>query len=58
MATLADVSTMSLANNLSKAKAIQKPSPFKGEQGSEVCQFLAAYTMWAMTQGTTLNVID
>ena len=31
MATLANISTMSLANNLSKAKAIQKPSPFKGE---------------------------
>jgi hypothetical protein len=31
MATLANVSTMQLANNLSKAKAIQKPTPFKGD---------------------------
>jgi hypothetical protein len=31
MATLANVSTMQLANNLSKAKAVQKPSPFKGD---------------------------
>ena len=34
MATLANVSTMQLANNLSKAKSIQKPSPFKGEHSS------------------------
>jgi hypothetical protein len=57
-ATLAEVSTMILANNLSKAKAVQKPSPFKGEAGSDARQFLAAYTMWAMAQGTALNTVD
>jgi hypothetical protein len=58
MATLANISTMQLASNLSKAKAVQKPSPFKGEQGSDACRFLAAFTMWAMAQGTALNVVD
>ena len=58
MATLANISTMQLASNLSKAKAVQKPSPFKGEQGSDTCQFLAAFTMWAMAQGTALNIVD
>jgi Retrotransposon gag protein len=58
MATLANVSTMQLANNLSKAKAVQKPSPFKGEHGSDARRFLAAFTMWAMAQGTSLNVVD
>jgi Retrotransposon gag protein len=58
MATLADVSTMQLASNLSKAKAIQKPSPFKGESGDDACRFLVAFTMWAMAQGTALNVVD
>jgi hypothetical protein len=58
MATLANVSTMQLANNLSKAKSVQKPSPFKGEHGSDACRFLAAFTMWAMAQGTALNVVD
>ena len=58
MATLADVSTMQLATNLSKAKTVQKPSPFKGEHGSDACQFLAAFTMWAMAQGTGLNVVN
>ena len=58
MATLANVSTMQLANNLSKAKSVQKPSPFKGEHGSDACQFLAAFTMWAMAQGTALNIVD
>jgi hypothetical protein len=58
MVTLANVSIMQLANNLSKAKAIQKPSPFKKEHGSDTRHFLAAFTMWATTQGTALNVVD
>lgn len=58
MATLANVSTMQLANNLSKAKAVQKPSPFKGDHGTDARRFLAAFTMWAMAQGTALNVVD
>src|SRR6266852_9374202 len=58
IANLANISAMGLANNLSKAKAVQKPSPFKGEQGSDARRFLVAYTMWAMTQGTALNVVD
>jgi hypothetical protein len=58
MAQLAEVSTMGLANNLSKAKAVQKPSPFKGEHGSDARRFLAAFTMWATVQGTALNTVD
>jgi Retrotransposon gag protein len=58
MAQLADISTFSLANNLSKAKAVQKPTPFKGEQGSDARRFLAAFTMWATVQGTALNTVD
>jgi hypothetical protein len=58
MGTLANVSTMQLANNLSKVKAVQKPTPFKGDQGSDAHRFLAAFTMWAMAQGTALNVVD
>ena len=58
MATLANVSTMQLANNLSKAKSVQKPSPFKGEHRSDARRFLAAFTMWAMAQGTALNIVD
>ena len=42
MAQLANVSAMSLANSLSKAKAVQKLSPFKGEQESDTHRFLAA----------------
>ena len=58
MATLANVSTMQLANSLSKAKAVQKPAAFKGEQGSDARRFLTAFTMWALAQGTALNVVD
>ena len=58
MANLAHISAMALANNLSKAKAVQKPSPFKGEHGSDARRFLAAFTMWADAQGTSLNVVD
>jgi hypothetical protein len=39
MATLANVSTMQLANSLSKAKSVQKPSPFKGEHGTDARRF-------------------
>jgi len=45
MATLANVLTMQLASSLSKAKAIQKPFPFKREQGSNAHCFLTAFTM-------------
>jgi hypothetical protein len=58
MVTLANISTMQLANNLSKAKSIQKPSPFKGEHGSKARRFLTAFTMWAMAQGTALNIVN
>lgn len=40
------------------SKAVQKPAPFKGEQGGEARRFLAAFTMWAMSQGSALNVLD
>jgi hypothetical protein len=56
MATLAQISTMQLAANLSKVKAVQKPSPFKGEQGGDARRFLAVFTMWAMAQGTNLEI--
>jgi len=49
---------MQLASSLSKAKAVQKPFPFKGEQGSDVRRFLTAFTMWVMAQDTALNIID
>jgi len=49
---------MQLASNLAKAKAIQKPSAFKGEQGSDARCFLAAFMMWAHIQGTALNTVD
>ena len=42
----------------STSKAVQKPAPFKGEQGGEARRFLAAFTMWAMTQGASLNHLD
>jgi hypothetical protein len=58
MATLANVLTMQLANSLSKAKSVQKPSPLKGEHSTDVRRFLATFTMWAMAQGTALNVVD
>ena len=58
MTTLANISTMQLASNLSKAKAVQKPFLFKEEQDSKAQQFLAAFIIWAMAQETTLNTVD
>jgi len=58
MATLANMLTMQLASNLLKAKAVQKPSPFKGECSDNTHCFFVAFTMWVMAQGTALNVVD
>jgi hypothetical protein len=57
MTTLANVSTMQLASNLSTAKTIMRPSPFLGKRGNEACRFLAVFTMWATAQGTRLNTV-
>ncbi|PIL23033.1 hypothetical protein GSI_14340 [Ganoderma sinense ZZ0214-1] len=40
------------------SKVVQKPAPFKGEQGAEARRFLAGFTMWATAQGSSLNVLD
>ncbi|EJF62762.1 hypothetical protein DICSQDRAFT_135718 [Dichomitus squalens LYAD-421 SS1] len=59
--TLLTQSMAQLANSTtgtSSLKAIQKPSAFKGEQGGEARRFLAAFTLWAMSQGSTLNHVD
>ncbi|EJF55435.1 hypothetical protein DICSQDRAFT_73994 [Dichomitus squalens LYAD-421 SS1] len=53
MAQLANSTT-----GTSSLKAVQKPSAFKGEQGGEARRFLAAFTLWAMSQGSTLNHVD
>lgn len=34
------------------------PTPFTGEHGGDTCCFLAAFNMWAMAQGSGLNIID
>jgi hypothetical protein len=34
------------------------PATFKGGSSADVCRFLAGFTMWAMTQGTSMNVVD
>ncbi|EJF61810.1 hypothetical protein DICSQDRAFT_136328 [Dichomitus squalens LYAD-421 SS1] len=59
--TLLTQSMAQLANSTTGAnslKAVQKPSPFKGEQGGEARRFLAAFTLWATSQGSTLNHVD
>lgn len=54
--SMTQLASATQANNSSKA--VQKPAPFKGEQGGEARRFLAAFTMWAMTQGASLNHLD
>ena len=34
-----------------------RPTPFGGESGEDARRFLAAFTMWAMAQGSGLNVV-
>ena len=54
--SMTQLASATQANNSSRA--VQKPVPFKGEQGGEARRFLAAFTMWAMTQGASLNHLD
>jgi hypothetical protein len=35
-----------------------RPASFKGGSSDDARRFLAGFTMWAMTQGTGLNVVD
>ncbi|EJF55392.1 hypothetical protein DICSQDRAFT_141950 [Dichomitus squalens LYAD-421 SS1] len=59
--TLLTQSMAQLANSTTgtnSVKAVQKPSLFKGGQGGEARRFLAAFTLWAMSQGSTLNHVD
>jgi hypothetical protein len=58
MAHLADISALHLATSVSKTSSVMKPVPFKGQSGDDARRFLAGFTLWAMTQGTGMNVID
>jgi hypothetical protein len=45
IANLTAVSTLHLANNVSGAKIVMRPSPFGGEGGEDARRFLAGFTM-------------
>ena len=55
---LATISNLHLASNLAGAKVVMRPTPYAGTGGDDARRFLAAFTMWAMAQGSSLNVID
>jgi Retrotransposon gag protein len=55
---LMTISNLHLASNLASAKVIMHPTPYARTGGDNACRFLAAFTMWAMAQGSSLNVID
>ena len=58
IAALTAVSMMQLANTVSGAKIVMHPTPFMGERGGDARCFLATFNMWAMAQGSGLNVVD
>lgn len=51
-------SLVRVTTNANSSKVVQKPAAFTGVQGGEARRFLAAFTMWAMSQGASLNVLD
>ena len=55
---LATISNLHLASNLAGAKVVMRPTPYAGTGGDDARRFLAAFTMWAMAQGSSLNVVD
>ena len=58
IAALTTVSMMQLANTVSGAKIVMRLTPFTGEHGGDARCFLAVFNMWAMAQGSGLNVVD
>jgi len=58
MTHLAEISALHLATSVSKTSSVMKPVPFKGESGDDARRFLAGFTLWAMAQGTGMNVVD
>ena len=58
MTQLANVSAMQLTNSMTGPKLVNKPAPFTGERGDDAHRFLAAFTLWGMSQGAGLNVLD
>ena len=58
IAALTTVSMMQLANTVSGAKIVMHLTLFTGERGGDACCFLAVFDMWAMAQGSRLNVVD
>jgi hypothetical protein len=55
---LANVSAMQLTNSMSSPKLVNRPAPFSGGRGDNARRFLAAFTLWGMSQGAGLNVLD
>ena len=58
IANLTAISTMHLANNVSGAKIVMRPTPFAGERGADVRRFLATFTMWAMVHDPKAFRVD
>ena len=57
VANFVTASTLHLVSNALGAKTVMHPSPFGGGGGDNVHRFLVSFMMWAMAQGTGLNVI-
>jgi hypothetical protein len=58
MNRIAQISSVHLATSVSKTSSVMRPAAFKGGSSADACRFLAGFTMWAMTQGTSMNVVD
>ena len=58
MTQLANLSAMQLTNLMAGPKLVNRPAPFSGERGDDARRFLAAFTLWGMSQGAGLNVLD
>jgi hypothetical protein len=41
-----------------KTASVMQPLPFRGESSAAAKRFLSTFTMWAMAQGTDMNVVN
>jgi hypothetical protein len=52
------ISGVQFSTSASKATTVKGPSPFRGESSADTHDFLLTFKMWAVVQGTSMNIVD
>ena len=58
MTLLTQISGMQFSTASSKTTTVKAPNSFQGESSADARDFLSTFKMWAVVQGTSMNVVD